>query len=75
MRKIALSGLDELFAALSGAYGIYLPATAQDGRAHYTRWQPGTAYDRSLNTVRSAKDFFFPQTENLVDFKLSGKTT
>ncbi len=73
MRKIALSGLDELFAALSGAYGIYLPATAQDGRAHYTRWQPGTAYDRSLNTVRSAKDFFFPQTENLVDFKLSGK--
>lgn len=28
----------------------------------------------ALNTVRSAKDFFFPQTENLMDFKLSGKT-
>ena len=27
----------------------------------------------ALNTVRSAKDFFFPQTENLMDFKLSGK--
>lgn len=27
-----------------------------------------------MNTVRSAKDFFFPQTENLMDFKLSGKT-
>ena len=29
---------------------------------------------RALNTVRSAKDFFFPQTENLVDFKVEGKT-
>ena len=27
----------------------------------------------ALNTVRSAKDFFFPQTENLVDFKMDGK--
>ena len=73
MRKIALSRLDELFAALSSSYGIYLPSTAADGRAHYTRWSAGVSYDRSLNTVRSAKDFFFPQTENLVDFKLSGK--
>lgn len=29
---------------------------------------------KALNTVRSAKDFFFPQTENLMDFKLRGKT-
>lgn len=28
---------------------------------------------RALNTVRSPKDFFFPQTENLMGFKLSGK--
>ena len=27
----------------------------------------------ALNTVRSAKDFFFPQTENLMDFKVEGK--
>ncbi|MCR5649536.1 MAG: 4Fe-4S dicluster domain-containing protein, partial [Oscillospiraceae bacterium] len=74
MRKLPLSRLDEFFAALSGAYGVYLPATAQDGRAHYTRWSEGVQYDRSLNTVRSAKDCFFPQTENLVDFKLSGKS-
>jgi ferredoxin len=26
----------------------------------------------ALNTLRSAKDFFFPQTENLVEFKLNG---
>lgn len=26
-----------------------------------------------LNTVRSAKDFFFPQTENLFDIKMQGK--
>lgn len=28
----------------------------------------------ALNTVRSAKDFFFPQTENLVEFKMEGKS-
>ncbi len=74
MRKIELSRLNELFAALSGSYGLYLPAKLSDGRAHFTRWSEGVEYDRSLNTVRSAKDFFFPQTENLVDFKLSGKS-
>ena len=26
-----------------------------------------------MNTVRSAKDFFFPQTENLAEFKMEGK--
>ena len=28
---------------------------------------------QKLNTVRSAKDLFFPQVENLVNFKMSGK--
>ena len=28
---------------------------------------------KNLNTLRSAKDFFFPQTENLADFKMEGK--
>ena len=27
----------------------------------------------ALNTARSAKDFFFPQTENLMEFKMEGK--
>ena len=33
----------------------------------------GKTLTGELNTVRSAKDFFFPQTENLAEFKMEGK--
>jgi sulfhydrogenase subunit beta (sulfur reductase) len=74
MRKIAAAKLDALFAAMAKTHTVYLPADGPDGRAHYTRWREGVAYSRALNTVRSAKDFFFPQTENLMDFKMEGKS-
>ncbi len=74
MRKIAAAKLDALFAAMAKTHTVYLPADGPDGRAHYTRWSEGVAYSRALNTVRSAKDFFFPQTENLMDFKMEGKS-
>jgi len=74
MRKIALSNLDSLFAAIAGNRSLYLPALGGDGRANYTKWADGVKYSDALNTVRSAKDFFFPQTENLMDFKMEGKT-
>ena len=38
------------------------------------RWSEGMAMTDALNTVRSAKDFFFPQTEDLVTFKMEGKS-
>ena len=38
------------------------------------RWSEGMAMTDALNTVRSAKDFFFPQTEDLVSFKMEGKS-
>lgn len=44
------------------------------GGAKFSEWKNGKKCSAALNTVRSAKDFFFPQTENLMDFKLSGKT-
>jgi ferredoxin len=53
---------------------VYLPVDGNDGRAHFTKWEDGVKMSEALNTVRSAKDFFFPQTENLVDFKVEGKT-
>jgi len=74
MRKIALSNLDSLFAAIAENKSLYLPAIGGDGRANYTKWADGVKYSDALNTVRSAKDFFFPQTENLMDFKMEGKT-
>jgi len=74
MRKIALSNLDSLFSAIAENKSLYLPAIGGDGRANYTKWADGVKYSDALNTVRSAKDFFFPQTENLMDFKMEGKT-
>jgi len=53
---------------------LYLPVDEKDGRAHFAKWTEGAELSDALNTVRSAKDFFFPQTENLMDFKREGKT-
>ena len=74
MRKALFCDINKIFAALSQSHSVYLPANGSDGQAHYTKWEEGVEYSRALNTSRSAKDFFFPQTENLMDFKLEGKT-
>lgn len=72
MRKISLDKLDALFAAIAGANTLYLPVDAEGG-ARFEKWESGKKLSSALNTVRSAKDFFFPQTENLMDFKVEGK--
>lgn len=72
MRKIALNKLDTLFAAIAENAALYLPVDTKAG-AKYERWESGKTWSDALNTVRSAKDFFFPQTENLMDFKVEGK--
>ena len=72
MRKIALAQLDRLFAAIARTAALYLPADTATG-AEYVRWAEGTAPSDALNTGRSAKDFFFPQTENLMNFRMEGK--
>nr|WP_122013616.1 4Fe-4S dicluster domain-containing protein [Maliibacterium massiliense] len=73
MKKIALDRLDALFAAIAAAQNLYLPVDTKEG-AQYQLWREGITMSRALNTNRSAKDFFFPQTENLADFKVAGKT-
>ena len=72
MRKIAIEQLDALFAAISAAMPLYLPVDTKGG-TKFDRWTPEKTLSDKLNTVRSAKDLFFPQTENLMDFKVSGK--
>ena len=73
MRKIALEKIDMLFGAISEKMSLYLPVDQNDGKAAYTKWEEGKNWSSALNTVKSPKDFFFPQTENLVEFKMSGK--
>ncbi len=73
MRKIARNKLDVLFAAIAADRTLYLPVDTKVG-ARFEAWEEGKTLSEALNTVRSAKDFFFPQTENLVDFRTEGKT-
>ncbi len=73
MRKISLDKLNELFRAVSSDNTLYIPVDANGG-ARFEKWEEGKMLSDALNTVRSAKDFFFPQTENLMDFKTEGKT-
>ena len=73
MKKLALSALNELFAAINAAETLYIPADDAAGQASFTRWQAGMQLSKKLNTVRSAKDLFFPQVENLMGFRVSEK--
>ncbi len=73
MRKISLSNLDKLFAKVSQSHKLYIPVDGKNGNAAFKLWEEGVVMSNALNTTRSAKDFFFPQTENLMEFKTEGK--
>ncbi|MBQ4598600.1 MAG: 4Fe-4S dicluster domain-containing protein [Clostridia bacterium] len=73
MRKCSLDSMNLVFAEIAKAASLYLPVDGKDGKTAYTKWEDGLTWSNSLNTVRGPKDFFFPQTENLVEFKTSGK--
>ena len=73
MKRINLTDSNSLFAAISGCKKLYIPADDAAGQAKFTVWEEGITLSNKLNTVRSAKDLFFPQVENLVNFKVTGK--
>lgn len=72
MKKLPVSQLDALFAAIAAEQALYIPA-GEPKTAAFIPWREGLQMTTALNTSRSAKDLFFPQVENLVDFKVSGK--
>ena len=73
MRKCSLELINTVFAEIAKTSALYLPVDGKDGQAVFTKWEEGLKWSDALNTVRSPKDFFFPQTENLMEFKTSGK--
>ena len=73
MLKISKDKIYDLFSAVAGKQALYIPVDREAGAAEFRRYEEGAKLSECLNTVRSAKDFFFPQTENLVDFKMEGK--
>ena len=73
MRKCSLDKMNLIFAEIAKNAALYLPVDEKDGSSVYKKWEDGTVWSNALNTVRSPKDFFFPQTEDLMAFKTNGK--
>ena len=73
MRRCSLDNINAVFAAMAANGPLYLPVDEIDGRSAFKRWTEGTVWSDKLNTARSPKDFFFPQTEDLMAFKRDGK--
>lgn len=69
MYKISKDKLGLLFALISENAPLYLPVQ-KNGQSDFYRWSEGTEYCESeLKTAKSAKDLFFPQSENIFSFK------
>ena len=74
MKFIVKSKLDLFFETALNQLKLYITVDTEEGKASYKVWKSGMKLSAALNTTRSAKDFFFPQTESLVDFKINGKS-
>lgn len=73
MKKIAYSNLNNLYNELSSILELYLPVK-KAGATNFAKYENGVDVDvESLQTVKSAKDLFFPQSEDIVEFKTEGK--
>ena len=73
MKKVAVSDIYKLFNSISEKYHLYIPADDGISQARFLPYMEGLKLTEKLNTVRSAKDLFFPQIENLLKFKVDGK--
>ena len=73
MLKCSLDKISSVFAEIAKGAKLYIPIDDKAG-AVYKEWQEGDKWSEALNTVRSPKDFFFPQTEDLMEFKTEGKS-
>ena len=74
MRKCSLANLPALFSAIAAQMTLYLPTANKNGGASFTEWTDGIDYCDALRTEKSPKELFFPQSEDLAAFKVSGKS-
>lgn len=73
MKKILLTKLNELYAFISKDKQLFLPIENSDV-VNFGLWTEGVNVRYDKMTVKSAKDCFFPQYENLMQFKKEDKT-
>ena len=74
MRKCSLENASVLFNKIADNATLYIPVDLEKGRVAYKKYADGMKMSDALKTDRSAKDFFFPQTESLMEFKTEGKS-
>lgn len=73
MYKIAKENLTALFQLIAGAQELYLPVRVS-GQVNFKAWSEDAEVDLdTLKTVKSPKDVFFPQSEDLYTCKKDGK--
>ena len=73
MKKCLLSNSNALFNKIAENNTLYIPVDLEQGRVAYKKFVDGLKMSDALKTDRSAKDFFFPQTETLMAFKTDGR--
>ena len=73
MLKIAKENLNALYAKINESMGLFIPIK-KAGEVNYHVWGEGKEVSlETLKTVKSPKNMFFPQTENMMKFKTDGK--
>lgn len=73
MYKIKRKNLSALFQIIAGQQELYLPIRI-NGQVNYHIWNEGAEIDlKTLKSVKSPKDIFFPQSENLYTVQKEGK--
>ena len=73
MLKLSMEKIGGLFEKIAGNQALYLPVEKAE-QVDFARWEEGAKVRLDvLKTVKSAKDAFFPQNEDLARFKVEGK--
>ena len=74
MIKILREKLNLVFNKVAEKNDLFLPIK-KAGEVNYGKYEDGAEVSLdTLKTVKSAKDFFFPQSETMMKFKLEGKS-
>lgn len=72
MKKIALSNLNSFYNAVNEKMRLYAPIE-NNGAVNFCEYSDDSIVNLNKMTVKSAKDAFFPQCEDLSNFKKDGK--
>ena len=73
MKTVTVKDLKGFFTAISGEYGVYAPIE-KAGVTDFRKWNGEEVDTDVLKTAKSAKNLFFPQVENLMNFKTDGRS-